>query len=103
MKFLAITLIALFSLNSFANDGGAPFISVNYLTSPTEKGDVVTFIGGEAYKLYQVLPRDFVFDITRSLTITSDKRSMRISCVADPIDANAEMPVANPARTTCTV
>lgn len=103
MKLVLISLAALISLGAHANDGGIPYVKVEELKANVRNGEVLSIRGGEAFKLYEALPQDYVFDVTRSLTITDDDRSVNISCAGEPIDANASNPVYNPAKVSCSI
>lgn len=98
---LLLTLAITFQAS--ANDGSIPYINVTEIKTKLKNGDHIEFKGGEAFKLYEVLPRNYVYDLSRSITVTSNKRSVTIGCIAEPMDPNADQPTRNPAKTKCTV
>ncbi len=99
---LALTS-ALFIPPAMANDGGIPYIKVKSIRTTIPRGQEIVIAGGDAYKLYQAMPRDYVFDVSRLLTITSARRSVVINCRAQPKDPNAHIPTANLATAECTI
>lgn len=91
-------IFALFQVQAFANDGSTPYIKVDSVTKD-KRGDF-EIKGGDAYKLYQVLGRDFVYDVSRSLTITSSKNSVSIHCKQNEDPNNEQKGI--PSTTSCT-
>lgn len=91
------------SITSFANDGGTPYIKIDSIKTNIHRGQSIELSGGDVDKLYQILPKDFVYDLSRSLTITSNNRSVVISCKAEALEENADNPVRNPKTTKCTI
>lgn len=101
---IAFTLITLLAGTAFANDGGIPYINVNSMKSKLPDGTHIRFKGGEAFKLYNVLPQDFVYDVSRSITITSNGRSMSINCLQqDTRPGDHDPAVGDPKTTECSV
>jgi hypothetical protein len=101
MKVILLA-VGLLAAPAFANDGGVPYIKVDKVARKTN-GDVV-IKGAEAFKLYQILPRDFVIDVTRSLTITSDRRKVVISCNTSALAASPEdNPKPDPSKVECQI
>lgn len=91
------------SFSAFGNDGSTPYIEVNKVQADLPFGSTMKFSGGEAYKIYDLLPRNFVYDITRAVTITSKKGSVSIYCEQKAKSPEAQNPVGDPATTECSV
>jgi hypothetical protein len=102
-KILIIAALVGTSITAFANDGGTPYIKIDSIKTKIHRGQSIELSGGDLDKLYQILPKDYVYDVSRSLTITSNNRSVVISCKAEALDENAEDPVRNPKTTKCTI
>ncbi len=104
-NILAISIIGLAGVPAIANDGGMPYIQVKSVeVKSTSKGPVIKVKDGDAFKLYSVLPKDYVYDISRSLTITSDKKSVTIFCKSDSKLTDADgNPVTDPTKVVCTI
>jgi hypothetical protein len=105
IKIASWILIGLCSSRALANDGGVPYIKVDSLKTKLANGQHLSFKGGDAFKLYSVLPQDFVWDVSRSLVVTSKDRSFSISCSQKPTkeSENSNTPVGDPKTTVCSV
>jgi hypothetical protein len=90
------------SSSAFANDGSVPYIKVDRVEAPLKFGSTMTFAGGEAYKIYDLLPRNFVYNVSRAVTVTSSKGSIAIDCQQAAVNEN-QPDVGDPKTTTCTV
>ena len=102
MKLL-LALGLLLSPAVFANDGSVPYIEVNSIKTKVKEKQPIVMSGGEAYKLYEALPRNFVYDTSRALTISAKDKAVIIYCNAEAKDKDAETPVRDPAKTKCTI
>lgn len=83
--------------------GMAHYIEVDDLDAKTRNGEVLTFKGGDAYKLLQVLPSDSFYSGSRRLTITGKDRSFTISCMARSKQIEEKAFKIDPESTECRV
>jgi hypothetical protein len=92
------------SVSAFANDGSTPYIKVKQVQADLHFGDKMEFGGGDADKIYNILPRDYVYDVSRSLNITSKRGSVRISCTQEPKNSSDYgLTGGIPSTTKCTI
>lgn len=105
MKSILVLVGLAMASTVFANDGGTPYIIVKSVESKKVKtGQQFVIKGGEAWKLYEVLGRNFVYDVSRSVTITSGKQSVVISCSAlSSKKGPNDEPIRDAANTVCTI